>query len=107
MKGEDGEYNLKFVSFNGFIEAVYNKEGILLDENNDPINMGTYNFFSPENEREHIKYDVKPYLKWGNTKDTGGLGEVEELAKAAINIAKYKINRGAKEWYEKVKKEIL
>ena len=44
MKGEDGEYNLKFVSFNGFIEAVYNKEGILLDENNDPINMGTYNF---------------------------------------------------------------
>ena len=44
MQGVDGEYNLKFLSYDSFCEAVYNKKGILLNENNDPINMGTYNY---------------------------------------------------------------
>ena len=42
-----GEYNLKFVSKNGLFEAVYNNDYQLLDETNDPINMGTYNYGDP------------------------------------------------------------
>jgi hypothetical protein len=62
--GDDykGEYNLKFVSKNGRkYEAVYNYAGELLDENNDPVNMGTYNYADPSNKLKHGRYDVCPY----------------------------------------------
>ena len=59
MQGVDGEYNLKFVSYDGFCEAVYNKKGILLNENNDPINMGTYNYGAGiSNINAHVKFDA-------------------------------------------------
>lgn len=68
MQGLDGEYNLKFVSYDDFYEAVYNKKGILLDENNDPINMGTYNYAAGIPKiNAHGIYDVSPYLIWGTT----------------------------------------
>jgi hypothetical protein len=38
--GEDGAYNLKFISQDGHFEAVYNKNGVLLTADNDPLNMG-------------------------------------------------------------------
>jgi hypothetical protein len=44
MYGTDGEYNLKFISADGHFEAVYNKDGILLTQENDPKNMGTFNY---------------------------------------------------------------
>ncbi|GHV48673.1 hypothetical protein FACS189499_08580 [Clostridia bacterium] len=44
MYGTNGEYNLKFVSLDGKYEAVYNKNGVLLKAENDPINMGTYKY---------------------------------------------------------------
>ena len=68
IQGVDGEYNLKFLSYDGFCEAVYNKKGILLNENNDPINMGSYNY-APGIPiiHAHAIFDVSPYLKWGNT----------------------------------------
>lgn len=56
-----GEYNLKFVSKDGKFEAVYNYVGILLDENNDPVNMGTYNYASPSDMLKHAYLDVMPY----------------------------------------------
>lgn len=69
MYGEDGEYNLKFVSANGFFEAVYNKNGDLLTEENDPINMGTYNYADYETTPvKHGLYDIWPYFIWGNVK---------------------------------------
>ena len=56
-----GEYNLKFVSKDGKYEAVYNYNGVLLNENNDPVNMGTYNYASPNNKLKHAYLDVMPY----------------------------------------------
>ena len=71
LQGTDGEYNLKFVSANGFCEAVYNKKGILLNEKNDPVDMGTFNYAAGIKEiNAHEKYDIAPYLKWGNTPDS-------------------------------------
>lgn len=71
IQGADGEYNLKFLSAEGFCEAVYNKYGILLDQKNDPVNMGTFNYAAGIKEANaHEKYDVIPYLKWGNTLDS-------------------------------------
>ena len=68
MQGIDGEYNLKFISYDNFCEAVYNKKGILLNENNDPINMGTYNYAAGIAKiNSHSVFDISPYIKWGNT----------------------------------------
>lgn len=63
MHGNNGEYNLKFVSSDGIFEAVYNKDGKLLNRNTDPINMGTYNYASPNEQLGiyHVIYDVIPY----------------------------------------------
>ena len=67
MQGPDGIYNLKFISPDKFCEAVYNKQGILLTEKNDPINMGTFNYAAGIHRKNaHEKFDVAPYLKWGN-----------------------------------------
>jgi len=93
IQGIDGEYNLKFVSYDGFCEAVYNKKGILLNENNDPINMGTYNYAAGMSDiKAHGKFDVSPYLKWGNTPDSPqkGYAEINKGVKLAlINYKKY------------------
>ena len=68
MQGVNGEYNLKFIAYDSFCEAVYNEKGILLNENNDPINMGTYNYGAGiSNINAHAKFDQYPYLLWGNT----------------------------------------
>lgn len=61
MHGEDSEYNLKFVSKNGLFEEVYNKEGELLGRDKEPINIGTYNYASPDNFIQHFIYDILPY----------------------------------------------
>jgi hypothetical protein len=80
VQGTDGEYNLKFVSFDGFCEAVYNKKGVLLNEKNDPINMGTYNYAAGISGVDaHQKYDVAPYLIWGNTLDSPQKGRTDIL----------------------------
>lgn len=80
MQGNDGIYNLKFVSADGFCEAVYNKNGILLTEKNDPVNMGTFNYAAGIREfNAHQRYDIAPYLIWGNTPDSPQKGA------AAIN----------------------
>jgi hypothetical protein len=67
LQGPDGIYNLKFISPDKFCEAVYNRQGILLTEKNDPVNMGTFNYAAGIHQKTaHEKYDVTPYLKWGN-----------------------------------------
>lgn len=71
LQGADGEYNLKFISADGFCEAVYDKNGKLQNENNNPVDMGTFNYAAGIKEiNAHGKYDVEPYLKWGNTPDS-------------------------------------
>jgi len=78
LQGDGGEYNLKFVSAEGFCEAVYNKKGILLTENNDPVNMGTFNYAAGIKQQDsHTKYDVNPYLLWGNSMTSPQKGSIE------------------------------
>ncbi len=68
MNGKDGFYNVKFISTCGKYEAVYNKAGELLTEDNDAVNMGTYNYVSAEsNSGGHGLYDVWPYTFLGNS----------------------------------------
>jgi hypothetical protein len=70
MFGTGAEYNLKFVSADGHFEAVYNKDGVLLTEENDPLNMGTFNYANQLSEAEqelHYLLDVSPFFKWNNT----------------------------------------
>jgi hypothetical protein len=40
----EGKPNKKYVSFDGYFEAVYSYDGILLNEETAPIDMGTYNY---------------------------------------------------------------
>lgn len=83
MYGEDGEYNIKFISEDGHFEALYNKDGILLTQHNDPVNMGTFNYADQVlNKEKHTVLDLMPYLRWGNTKDSGALMD-------AINADEY------------------
>lgn len=52
---------------------MYNRNGILLTEENDPVNMGTYNYYGPAlNRILHGYFDVVPYNVWGNVKGTPG-----------------------------------
>lgn len=67
MQGENGEYNVKFVSEDGYHEAIYNKAGVLLTEKNDPVNMGTFNYADPTGQPAmHATLDVLPYYNYGN-----------------------------------------
>ena len=86
IQGIDGECNLKFLSSDGYCEAVYNKHGILLNETNDPINMGTYNYAAGISSiNSHGKFDVSPYLRWGNTNDSLQKGKL--VIDKGVNLA--------------------
>jgi hypothetical protein len=81
--GEDGAYNLKFISRDGHFEAVYNKGGCLLTANNDPLNMGTFNYGDYQTENmKHLKYDVWPYFEWNNTREVAALNRNREKAQS-------------------------
>jgi hypothetical protein len=70
MYGDKGEYNIKFISEDGYFEAVYNRDGELLTQYNDPLNMGTFNYADQINNKEkHTELDVMPYFRWGNTNE--------------------------------------
>lgn len=91
MQGKDGIYNLKFISADGFCEAVYNKDGILLSEKNDPVNMGTFNYAAGIKViNAHQKYDIAPYLKWGNTPDSPQKGA--DAINTGIKLAEQQYN---------------
>ena len=62
----NGAANSKYVSPDGHREAVFDHNGRLVT---DSYNMGTYNFYGPDNNIGHIIYDVIPYLLLGNTPD--------------------------------------
>jgi len=100
MQGANGAYNMKFVSGDGFCEAVYNKEGVLLTEKNDPVNMGTFNYAAGIHEASaHLKYDITPYWQWGNTPDSPqkGKGTIEKGSASAY--AHYLLHAAAVDHY--------
>lgn len=67
-QGPGNENNLKFVSADGNMEAVFYPSGVLVT---DPVNLGTYNFYGPRpwysSGLLHLGADVAPYLLWGNS----------------------------------------
>jgi hypothetical protein len=106
--GEDGVYNLKFISEDGHFEAVYNKEGCLLTADNDPLNMGTFNYGDYQTENmKHYKYDVWPYFEWNNTREAAAVIRGKEkttsipIDKHPAAMARYKeyeaLLRGSRE----------
>ena len=65
------------MSFDGYFEAVYSSDGILLNENTAPVDMGTYNyapstawnniFELPEAYIGHFASDMLPYYSYKNS----------------------------------------
>lgn len=99
-----GEYNLKFVSKDGKYEAVYNYKKELLTEYNDPVNMGTYNYASPNDPVNHFMFDVKPYSNEWYFVLLGAQGwfnvpgvDIDCNARKK-NVNKYNNNNTAKGW---------
>ena len=59
--------NRKFIDKEtGQWEIVIDKNGNLID---DDINMGTFNYYPPDQRLNHLLYDVAPYFHKGNTPD--------------------------------------
>ena len=85
-----GLENEKFVNMDtgfyvsGLYEVVFNVKGELVLNSED---IGTFNFYSPNNGNAHTMYDVVPYWLWGNSpQDTsklldrfGAKGNVQEV----------------------------
>lgn len=59
--------NRKYISPNGHFEMVFSEENELVDEAFSPTNMGTYNYYGPNQDKSlHTDYDVITWAKWGN-----------------------------------------
>ena len=57
--------NVKYVSPDGTMEAIYNSKGELVE---DPRDVGTYNFCpSGKSMIGHYIQDVRPWIRWGNS----------------------------------------
>lgn len=103
MNGEEGIYNLKFVSDNGMFEAVYDKNGILQNENNNPESMGTYNYADPYLEtNKHVTYDVATYYLWGNVKGVSAM----DPTKTSKVLEAYNKTPDAAAWRSEIREKI-
>jgi hypothetical protein len=106
MYGKDGEYNLKFISTDGHFEAVYNKEGMLLTQENDPLNMGTFNYAHQlADQITHYNLDVWPYFMWNNTEEAMRINSTEKIESAPIDKNENAMKR-YKEYEELLNKKL-
>ena len=56
--------NKKYVSYDGYFELIYNGNNELQTKFNNPDDMGTFNYYSPNEEMfGHIAYDWAPYVE--------------------------------------------
>lgn len=102
MIGENGEYNLKFVSLIHQIICMklYNKESILLTADNCPENMGTYNYAGTKTINSlHHDLDVDTYYFWGNVKGIP-YNKGEELTKFVSKKSRKLINDDATTYHQ-------
>ena len=63
-----GGANTKWASGDGHFEIVYNAEHVVQNAQNNPEDMGTYNF-STDGGIGHYLADVVPWISYGNTKN--------------------------------------
>lgn len=112
MNGPDGIYNTKFVlGTDQYFEAVYSKNGSLLSEKTNPVNMGTYNYFGPENAKKHKAFDVDPYFQWDNSKELSrdflyADGLVYYSSQALMNINRHYGSHKAQLYYDQIELQI-
>ncbi|GHV43249.1 hypothetical protein FACS189490_13340 [Clostridia bacterium] len=108
MFGDDGEFNVKFLSEDGFFEAIYNKKGELLTKDNDPLNMGTFNYGSPiTNKSNHTNFDVNTYFKWGNAvEDTRRFLKTDPTTDDHLEPKGFHENREAVECFNELYKSV-
>lgn len=105
MNGVEGIYNLKFISNDGHFEGVFDKEGVLLTQENDIINMGTYNYSSPFKITKHAKNDLIPYYIWGNVKNQKYEYKdrfIEVTLQAIENLNRFRNNANAVKRYNEI-----
>jgi len=90
-----GKWNSKFVSADGYFEAIYSFDNVLLNEKNAPEDMGTYNF-NPSTDWEsplelgeawagHFRNDMLPYYILENTEE-----EKQEKQKRVMEDMKWR-----------------
>ena len=73
--------NKKFVSFDGYFEAVYSYDNIFLKEGHGDVDMGTYNYSpSGKNVKGHVAKDMVTYGIYKNSK--------QELEEQLSNLIK-------------------
>jgi hypothetical protein len=110
-------YFLMYVNSSSVQSARSSVAGVLLDENNDPVNMGTYNYSDPNATLAvgHVIVDVFPYSNefgyqlisqlLGNS--ITGLGNVPgtyiDCSGANANFDRYDHNTDAQEHYARYK----
>ena len=68
---EVGKPNRKYVSFDGYFEAVYSYDNKLLNEKSAPVDMGTYNYNLSTAGKfaflGHFVNDMMPYYDFKNS----------------------------------------
>lgn len=97
MFGRNGEYNMKFISADGHFEVIYNIDGVKLTEENDSMNMGTFNYADSVNEKlRHTIYDVLPFFAWGNSREA-----VKQVNGLSDDLRPIDKNDGAVKRFEK------
>lgn len=108
MYGEEGEFNVKFLSEDGLFEAVYNKNGELLTKDNNPLNMGTFNYGSQIIDKsKHTKLDVNAYFKWGNAaEDTRRFLKIDPTIDDHLEPEGFHENREAVERFKELYKSV-
>lgn len=97
MNGDIGTKNSKWVSADEHFEVVYDRKQKI---NRSESNMGTYNYYGLSDAKNHYKYDVAPYYKWGNTQESIKLDETIGFLKynildAGANLLKYYSGKAA------------
>jgi hypothetical protein len=84
--GEDGQYNVKYLSPDGHEEAVYDlRTGNLVT---DPANMGTFNYCPPD-DFCHFTMDILPYWFRGNAPNDPTPWYNRVLGPAPVNPPQY------------------
>ena len=59
------EDNIKYVSACGHFEIIYDVNHNVVNPGNAPLDMGTFNYYSPNNWSKHYAYDIYPYKSFG------------------------------------------
>lgn len=111
-QGMSNDYNPalndKFVTLDGKIETVYNRE--TGQKITDPVNQGTYNMADPNSDLlGHFFQDMLPYYIWGNSPDdpTNAWERITASYEGDVNATKEEAANFRKQKNEEIRKKAL